>query len=139
MKKPLFLLFILCSVSFVKGQSLTYEYDYDRAGNRVQRIVVRLFNRDFEEKSVSPLTDILGNGMTMSLFPNPTKENIRFELNDNEPIGNYSLSDFNGRILTQGYCKETTLIVDLSDYQKGIYLLELTIKGKQHSYKIIKQ
>ena len=136
MKKLLLLALCLWSVLFVKGQSLTYEFDYDYAGNRIRRTVVQLNNRNAEERTMdeayTSLTDRMSNGTTMTLFPNPTKESIRFELSDGDRIGDYVVSDISGRVVTKGYCENLSLTLDLSDQPVGVYLLNLFIGKKPY-------
>ncbi|MCR4847439.1 MAG: T9SS type A sorting domain-containing protein [Bacteroidales bacterium] len=139
------LLIGLCLWSFLlsKGQTVSYEYDYDNAGNRIRSVVVHLNDRGGYEtdygKNPSPSTEMMANGLTMTLFPNPTQGTVRFELSGNERIGDYVLSDISGRIIEKGYCENACLTLDLSCQNDGIYILELFIEKKPHTYKIIKQ
>lgn len=139
------LLIGLCLWSFLlsKGQTVSYEYDYDNAGNRIRNVVVHLNDRGGyqtnSEKHPSPLTDIMADGLTMALFPNPTQGTVRFELSGDERIGDYVLSDISGRVIEKGYCENACLTLNLSNQNDGIYILELFIEKKPRTYKIIKQ
>ena len=130
------------SVMFANGQTLSYEYDYDNAGNRTRSTIVQL-NRDgcenHHEQYLNPLTDVIDNGLTMTLFPNPAKESIRFETSGENKIGAFILSDAAGRIIKKGSCEDQSLTLDLSGQHEGIYLLEVIVKEKPYIYKIIKQ
>lgn len=143
MKRMLLLGLCLWSVMLVNGQQITYEYQYDAAGNRTRSTVVQLNNRDgcgsSHEQTPSPLTDMLSNGLAMKIFPNPTKESVRFEVSGENKIGEFVLTDIAGRTLAKGYCEDSSLNLDLSDYKEGVFLLEVVIGGKQCVYKIIKQ
>lgn len=143
MKKMLLLGFCLWSVMLVNGQQITYGFTYDPAGNRIRCTVVQLNNRDDgeydHEQTPSPLTDMLSSGLTMTLFPNPTKESIRFEVSGGNKIGEFVLSDIAGRILTKGYCEDSSLTLDLSGYKDGAFLLAVIIEEKPCVYKILKQ
>ncbi|MBO7630255.1 MAG: T9SS type A sorting domain-containing protein [Bacteroidales bacterium] len=143
MKKILILGLCLWSVLFAKGQTISYEYDYDNAGNRIRSVVVHLNDRGSREtdseKDICPLTDMMANGLTMTLYPNPTKESVRFELSGGDGIGDYVLSDITGKVIEKGYCENTHLALDLSTQKEGIYILEIFIEKKLHTYKIIKQ
>ena len=138
MKKILLIGLCLWSVLFVRGQQIIYEYTYDDAGNRVSRAVVQLNGRDCNELR-GPLTNVMSNGETMLLFPNPTKGSIRFELSGDQKIGRYTLSDVTGRLIANGVCENPSLVRDLSEQREGIYLLELFIEEKPNVFKIIKQ
>ena len=75
----------------------------------------------------------------MTLFPNPTKESIRFETSGENKIGAFILSDATGKVIAKGSCEDQSFTLDLSDQLGGIYLLEVFVEGKPHIYKIIKQ
>ena len=143
MRKLLLLGLCLWSAFVVNGQQLTYEFDYDLAGNRVRRTVVQLNNGDALEKSIGEIPDalseIMSDGKTMRLYPNPTTESIRFELDGNQKIGKFVLSDINGKPIKTGLCENSSLTLDLTTQSKGMYLLELFIDDKPYFYKIIKQ
>ena len=143
MKKTILLCFCLWSVMIVCGQQLTYEFEYDHAGNRIRRTVVQLNNRDAFGESVeesSPvLSERLSNGETMRLYPNPTSDIIHFELDGNGQIGRYVLSDITGKPIKTGTCNNSSLTLDLTGQSKGVYLFDLFIDKKPYSYKVIKQ
>ena len=141
MKKALILSLCLGAVIIAQGQSLSYEYRYDNAGNRTTTTVVRLNSRDgfVKSESTDPLANMLGNGSAMMLYPNPAKDNIRFELTGDATIERYCMIDAAGRTLLQGICNDSMLHLDLTGLLAGMYFLELFIEGKPHVYKIIKQ
>lgn len=143
MKKMLMIGFCLCSVLFAKGQTVSYEFAYDDAGNRVRSTVIWLNNNRGGDsdpgQDPSPLTETMADGATMSFFPNPTTETIRFEVSDGKAIGHYALSDMSGRLVANGFCGQSTLTVNLSNRQGGMYVMELFVDGKKHVYKLVKQ
>lgn len=143
MKKIILFGLCLWSAMLVRGQQLTYEFEYDYAGNRIRRSVVQLNNRDAFEESTeesSPvLSEKLSNGETMRLYPNPTSDIIRFELDGIGQIGRYVLSDITGKPIKTGTCYNSTLTLDLTGQSKGVYLLELLIDKKPYFYKVVKQ
>lgn len=143
MKKLLILGLCLWSVMFVNGQQITYQYSYDLAGNRTRSVVVQINkggdNEDNLDPLLNPFPDVLSNGLTMMVYPNPTKENVRFELSGDNKIGDYVLSDITGRVIAKGHCENSTLSIDLFGQDEGIYLFEVFIEKKPYIYKIIKQ
>lgn len=143
MKRIILLCLCLWSALVVCGQQLTYEFEYDHAGNRTRRSVIQLNNRDALGESVeetSPVfSDKLSHGETMRLYPNPTTEHIRFEMDGKGKIEHYVLSDITGKPIKTGTCNNSSLTLDLSTQSNGVYLLELFINGKPYSYKVIKQ
>ena len=143
MKRILLIGLCLWSAVLVNGQQLTYEFEYDYAGNRIRRTVVQLNSKDalgetFDE-TAPVLSDMMVNGETMRFYPNPTTENIRFELDGNRKIGRYVLSDLTGKPIKTGICEDSSFTLDLSAQSKGMYLLELYIGEKPYLYKVIKQ
>ena len=133
MRKTLLIWLLLSSFGAI-GQQLTYEYSYDNAGNRVRRAVVQL-----NSKGGDQFTDLISYGVTMTLYPNPTQGSVRFALSGDGVIERYILSDMTGRILEDGSCVNSSMTLDLSARQDGMYLLDLFIDGKRHIYKVIKQ
>ena len=121
MKKILLFYFCLWSSMLVNAQSLTYEFEYDHAGNRIRRTVIQLNNRDelgeSIEESSSVLSDRLSNGEIMRLYPNPTTDNIQFELDGDGQIGGYVLSDITGKTIKTGTCNNSSLTLDLTGIQ----------------------
>lgn len=139
MKRTLLLFVILGSALLSLGQQLTYEYSYDNAGNRTRRAVVRLDSQDRGNTALGPLVDKGSDGATLTLFPNPTKGTVRLETSGASPLDSYTLSDANGRVVAGGACGGRSLSIDLSDKPDGVYLLQVSVEGVPHVYKIIKQ
>lgn len=141
MKRLLLIALGMWSVMTAAGQTLSYEYSYDNAGNRIRRAVVELNSKDAKGEGMmsSPLTDVIGNGETMMLFPNPTHGSIQFILSGEDRSGRYMLSDMTGRLLEEGRFNGSSMTLDLSARQNGMYLLKLFIDEKQVVYKVIKQ
>jgi hypothetical protein len=122
------------------AQSISYEYDYDQAGNRIRRSVVALTRSDQKGDAVLSFTDELPDGNRMTLFPNPTKGVIRFEMGQPDGVlGHYRLFDLKGTLLMEGVCESHAFDLDLSGQPNGVYLIEFQNKNKVYSNKIIKE
>ena len=122
------------------AQSLSYEYDYDQAGNRIRRSLVRLSMGEHKSDAVSSFTDELPDGNRMTLFPNPTKGAIRFEMGQPDGVlGHYRLFDLRGTLLMEGVCDGNAFDLDLSGRPNGVYLIEFRNKNGVYSNKIIKE
>ncbi len=135
---------VLTTVSAVTAQQLNYEYDYDNAGNRIKRGIVRLENRrndeDRQETHLAQLTDSLFDGNAIRIFPNPTEGIVRLEVeNGTVQFKRFRLFDLSGRLIDEGTQKESSLRIDLSGEPNGTYILEVWLEDTQRSYKIIKQ
>ena len=132
-------LLLLCGMGLM-AQSLSYEYGYDQAGNRIRRSVVALTRGDQKSDAVLSFTDELPDGNRMNLFPNPTKGVIRFEMGQPDGVlGHYRLFDLKGTLLMEGVCESHAFDLDLSGQPNGVYLIELKKKNKVYSNKIIKE
>ena len=133
----------MVSCEDVKAQHYpTYEYTYDNAGNRIRRSVLVL--KENTEKSVNDsvmvIEELLSQEFKILSYPNPTKGNIRFEIEDNKiEMGEYMLLDMSGRLMERGICNKYSMILDMSGYVSGMYLFQFYIGDKKHSYKIIKE
>ena len=66
------------------------------------------------------------------VYPNPTSNHIYFS----DLADQVKLSDLKGRIIAR---KRNTSSVDLSELEKGIYLLEFVIAAKKSTVKIVKE
>lgn len=125
------------------AQSISYEYAYDQAGNRVRRSVISLPRGDQkgdEGKNILSFTDELPDGNQVTLFPNPTKGIVRFEMGQtDETLGHYKLFDLKGTLLMEGVSESQSFDLDLSGQPNGVYLIEFRNKNKIYSSKIIKK
>jgi hypothetical protein len=75
---------------------------------------------------------------TLNVYPNPT--NDKFTLNvSNDLLGkSYVITDFSGRIISQGKINSMTQTIDIQEVSKGSYLLQID-KSTAKAIKIIKQ
>jgi hypothetical protein len=84
---------------------------------------------DVEEKTTS----------LASIYPNPTKDYINITLNSINNIY-YTLSNVEGKILiNNNLINHKTILVDLTQYPKGLYLLKVTDNDTSQTFKINKQ
>jgi hypothetical protein len=82
-------------------------------------------------------------GGSISVYPIPTNKgvNILPDANFNMPnTYSYSISNLRGEIVKKGIKSnsETDSYIDLSDLRNGFYILKMTISGRDHFHKIIK-
>ncbi len=79
----------------------------------------------------------------VSIYPNPTKElvNVAISAESNELI-HYSLTDMTGRIIEKGDWNLTSshsiFTLNLSEVTSGAYLLKLSTKEGQSTYRVLK-
>jgi hypothetical protein len=74
----------------------------------------------------------------ISIYPNPTKGIININLNSKE-ITSYKLYNLQGAILKEGKTKDETLIIDMSNFTKGVYILKIIGQNFDDYKKIIKE
>jgi len=121
------------------------------AGETPDRLVVLFSSSDMEEPmatennslkvddvtytmATTGITKPLFEATNISVYPNPAKGRISFQLNANEKPENYALTvmDMNGRILSTESLKNQTTTQSISNYASGTYFYNLTnVKSKQ--------
>ena len=80
------------------------------------------------------------NKAVVSIYPNPTSGLITVSLK-NVPTheANFTLTTLEGKIIKQEKVISTTILMDLSDYPKGIYVLKMEDAQSVNVYKVIRQ
>jgi len=150
--KILFLLLFLSNVAF----SQQYSYEYDNAGNRISRKYVDLKKKlNLQEDSL--LIDSLYNDSIIakedmdvykdnigdkeiSIFPNPTKGKLWVEVSNIEDgdIIILKVFDLQGREIYSNE-KLSNYDIDLSNYENGVYLLDIILNNEKSYWKIVKE
>lgn len=84
------------------------------------------------EKSSNPI---------LSIYPNPTQNSISLDLSEIEEATKLKIATIYGQIIYQiNTLENTTLSIDLSSFNKGVYFVIVDDKkGNTYSQKIIKQ
>ena len=134
-----FLLGALLLCPLISICQVTINYTYDIAGNRTAKSISTYKMEEILLRTDS--TEILNNNGTSyysSVSPNPTNEKIEIFSNELSLPFNYLLIDLSGKILINGQSSENFLIINLSGYMKGSYVLVLSDQFKKLKYKIIK-
>ncbi len=134
-----FLLGALLLCPLISICQVTINYTYDIAGNRTAKSISTYKMEEILLRTDS--TEILNNNGTSyysSVSPNPTNEKIEIFSNELSLPFNYLLIDLSGKILINGQSSENFLIINLSGYMKGTYVLVLSDQFKKLKYKIIK-
>lgn len=73
----------------------------------------------------------------ISIYPNPVTDRLTI----NTPLSNYdyTLSNIQGQVLLNNSSNSGSKTLNYNNFSKGIYLLTVVSKGKQKTFKIIKQ
>jgi hypothetical protein len=74
---------------------------------------------------------------SLSIFPNPCFNSI--EVTNAEEIIQYKLFDINGRLLKSDPINQSNFNIDVSEFDNGVYFLEVDTKMNSYTHKIIKQ
>ncbi len=142
--KKLFLiigLFVL-AVSTVTAQDKIIEYEYGASGNRVRRNTIELKSASSAtEEDEQPIETVWGE-REVTIFPNPTKGNlkIRIEGGEDEAFYSYTLFSSNGQILKEGQINDKgEYPLSMQQFSSGIYILVLQYNSDKLTFKIVKE
>lgn len=122
-------LFIFCTNLY----SVEYSFDYDNAGNRIDRTMV-----DINGKEAVPSKTIAE--YTVDIYPNPTlgELNVVFSNKENQSDIRIEVSDLEGKSLIDKVYNVNDIRLDLSSILNGTYIMKITIEDESIEYKIIK-
>ena len=117
-------------------------YSYDNAGNRTGRTLT-LLKSSAAPQAPQPsiaLSDTISE-KALRIYPNPTHGMVTVEIQDytGETQAEFRLTNMSGQLITGRKADAGTQSFDLSRQPAGIYLLQITIKGKSVVWRIIKQ
>ncbi len=76
--------------------------------------------------------------ISIALYPNPTNGNLYYVINNNEEF-NYTITDITGKIIQTGQIGNVVNTINLSNFDKGIYLLTVSNKSYTQTDRIILQ
>ncbi len=93
--------------------------------------VVKLLDKDKAEQE---------ERLALEIYPNPTERYVTVQLNEAmEEEGKLYLIDMGGAQLQVHSLKERSLVLDLHQYQPGVYLLKVQVNQKEQTFKILKK
>lgn len=131
---------------FAQGE-LYHTYDYDAVGNRILRKTIEMTNRATksgnseaasEDSNQKPhYEDFIGK-KNVKVFPNPTHGMLTLQFEQSVDNGYYQLFGLQGQLLAEGRITTTT-ILNLSQYQTGVYMLTIVLNDEKETWKIIKK
>ena len=140
---------LLLTVSAFAQQALPRSYEYDAAGNRVFRKVVRLKSAISDtipttqglgtlQQQKHTFSDKIGN-YAVTIYPNPTSGTITVQFEHSVTNGQYKVSSLAGHILQESTFTSSSIKIDLSPYTTGIYLFIIKTDDTEETWKIIKR
>lgn len=79
------------------------------------------------------------NNYELSIYPNPSNNVFTISSNKIIEFGIITVTDIHGKSIFTNLIEQTDFIeINLGDYSKGIYFMQLEENGKQYFYKLIK-
>lgn len=120
------------------------KYEYDESGNRLSRKVILLSSKQDQtrqDKSGQESINELMDTFSITIYPNPTRENLTISTQSasNNPLTELMLYNTQGKLLYKDKNNNNTNTINMSMYDKGIYLLIIMIEGNRKEFKVIKQ
>lgn len=131
--------FLICPAQ----QSNTVTFNYDCNGNRIGRTLTSKEDRNNEavmNNSPTINNSDCFNEMKVSLYPNPTHDNVFLSIENSAKTPIYAkLVAETGATLWEGNITGNVESIDLSGQAAGVFLLELTIENEKRIWKVIKK
>jgi len=119
------------SVAYSIGQTV-YTYESGTNGNISQGVQqpYEIYTVGIEETALD---------INLSVFPNPTKDNLTLQVQDFNNNLTYQLFDMQGKLLESKPITKNQLEINTNNFIAGTYFLTVTKKNKKiKSFKIIK-
>lgn len=149
MLKKLTLLFAITTIAAFTLQAQTVvKYNYDNAGNRIYRGIIvmestlkkGIIDTDSSEYKQKILEEKIGD-VTVKIYPNPTKGIIKVEIPEYKPElkGRGALYSLKGKLLQTKVFDSSEIMVDLTGYPLGTYVLRINLGKSESEWKILKQ
>ncbi|MCX7737025.1 MAG: T9SS type A sorting domain-containing protein [Candidatus Kapabacteria bacterium] len=88
------------------------------------------------ENSLSKEYEVVTN-KNLNLYPNPAKDIVHITLKSDDYIESIFIYSLNGKKLTEINSHINNINIDFSDYQKGIYLLRITLSNGKELFKTL--
>ncbi|MDR2836282.1 MAG: T9SS type A sorting domain-containing protein [Bacteroidales bacterium] len=126
------------------AQNIKYEYIYDNAGNRIQRGIIAITtsanNSQLTDTTILSEEKIVNivDKITITVYPNPVKENLNIELSEYNENSYYELLDVNNKIIEKRKIVSNFIAINFETISPGIYILRVYPAKDSKEYKIIK-
>lgn len=112
-------------------------FDYDGDGNRVERFFYEGCDKD--DSDVVDLTEQL-TAEEFALYPNPSNDFVTLSLGEcfDDTSMSYTIYDVNGLPVKSGTVGSEEMILDISEFLSGAYLLVVNASGDTFARIIVK-
>jgi hypothetical protein len=142
MKKIISTTCIIIILSLFSGsiEAQTVNYEYDNSGNIKLRKIIVLKSSYSAPDSIVKSKIFEDIEINIRIYPNPTRGDLKIEVPDykDSEILIFQVYDMNGRLLLNTRRSKPSSILDLSNFSNGTYILRMTRKGVNSSWRIIK-
>jgi hypothetical protein len=78
------------------------------------------------------------NSLEISLYPNPSKHNLHLKFNTNTK-SDIKILDAKGQLITHFFSNENQLLINLSGFKPGVYIIQIIIDNQLITKRFIKQ
>lgn len=132
MKNHFFVLLALALISSSNAFAQRYVYDYDNAGNRIERqfLVLRTSNSLDNKEIETSIMDI-----SIKLYPNPASNWLHIEC-EHTP-DRIALYDISGRKMEIPDMQSRTMTLDVAPFPSGTYFLRIRVGKQEKTWKVI--
>lgn len=135
----LFLSIAFTGLIMLPAQTTVY-FQYDDAGNRIQRTIT-MPAKNAGGMTQPEIAKDSFNELDYSIYPNPTDGELVIEFKNRKVELNikYTVHDLSGKMLLEQTNNSTFTIINLGRYANGIYLLRIYYGNKVREWKIVKE
>lgn len=139
MRKTLVML-LIAAVPLIAFSQSKLHYSYDNAGNRIKREIVVKTKSLPDESDPEYYSEMLSD-KDIRIYPNPTEGHLKVEIAgwDNSDQGSLQLYNAVGQLILNQRMGSSYTELDISSRTNGLYILHITLNGKETSWKIIKK
>lgn len=119
-----------------------WQYFYDNAGNRIARAYVNcpISSAKKSNDSISVKQDnVIENIDLFIAYPNPTIGDVNISLNTELVNNLVTIIDQQGKIVYENYCSGKELLIDISNFQDGIYHISVFTNNTTKTKAIVKK
>ncbi len=87
--------------------------------------------------SSTPIESI--GSINVNIYPNPTNSHIMVESEDYNKISQLSFCNAMGQVLKKLDLQSKNMLIDISSYSNGLYLLKVENESRTYTVKVLKQ
>ena len=130
------MLFLLPTTNYAQ----TVSFSYDQAGNRIQREIIFIGDKDISDTITTQFNSILDE-VTVTIYPNPNGGKFSVEIHnaDENLDATLLLHTLSGKLIIKKENLNKLTNVDISKYENGTYLLSIIINDKKETWKVVKR